>query len=418
MQDLRDYQAQSIRSIQAAWGSHPSVLLVAPTGSGKTTILAHLLRQVRGKVLVLCPWLSLVTQSRDRLLEHDLDVGVMLGKRRPDTRITVTTIPTAARRDLSDGGYDVIVIDEAHRSLAPQCSAIMQAHPRAKLLGLTATPVRLDGKLLSTAYAKTIVSCTHAELIRRGYLVPHTVYGCPEEIDVSSLPIDRRTHDFQTAALARASMTPKLLADAVQEYTRLGQWKPAFVYCVNIPHGQAVLEHYKKAGISAELVTGETAPSVRREMLQRLQDGASKILVNCAVLTEGVDAPFVEVLQVLRSTASVGLHLQIIGRGSRPAPGKSTCIILDHAGNFRRHGFSEDERDWEAEAEAQLKTTRRTERKRPPRARTCPGCRRLVPAHVSRCPHCGYVFTPVTGKGKLERLVPGSIRRRTRRPLV
>jgi len=417
MQSLRDYQADSIARIEAAWRSSPSVLLVAPTGSGKTTILAHLLRQHKGKILVLCPWLSLVAQTRDRLEEHGLDVGVMHGKKRPDSQVVITTIPTAARREIVDD-HEIVVIDEAHRALAHQCAEFLGGHQSGKLLGLTATPIRLDGKLLSTMFAKTIVACTHEDLIWRGFLVPHKVWGCPEEIDVSALPIDRRTHDFQTAALARASMSPKLLADAVQEYTRLGEWKPAFIYCVSVAHGQAVLEHYQKAGISADIVTGETAPPARREMLQKMKDGALKVLVNCAVLTEGVDFPELQVIQILRPTASLALHLQIIGRGCRPAPGKTSCIVLDHAGNFKRHGFSEDSRDWAEESERQTNATRRTERKRPPRAKTCPMCRRLIPASARRCPHCGHEFTPVTGKGKLERLVPGSIRRRARRPLV
>ena len=404
MQTLRPYQRKAKSDIERAWSTYRAPLLVAPTGSGKTVIIAHLVRDVpRKRVLFLCPARELVFQGRDRLLDNGVSAGVLMGRLSPKGEpVHVATVQTAARRDLGD--YDLVIIDEAHRALAPQCAQILQRYKNAKILGVTATPIRLDGKPLSRVFDHLVMCSTVSELIRDGYLVPYRVYAPDTPPDLARVKVDKRTKDYSSRSLSHHYVTPRLVGDAVEHWQRLAYGKPTFVYCTSIPHAEETLKAFTGAGIRANMITGETGRTRRDELLGDLRGRKLHVLVNVGVLTEGVDCPEVECLVILRPTLSLGLHLQILGRGSRPARNKRECLVLDHADNHRRHGFYDEPREWSLKGRGEWSNKAALGRNAP-QAKKCPNCGAMIPTGAGECPQCGAVQLPVVGEGRLVRKV-------------
>lgn len=403
MSSLRPYQTKTIEDIELQWSQGKRrVLVVAPTGSGKTEVVAHLIRDNPGRWLFLCPWRELVRQAHERLINHGVPTGIMMGKRQPqDDRVIVATIQTAARRKLPE--VRGIVCDEAHRSVAAQWSKVLRRYPGALVIGLTATPIRLDGKPLRQAFEVLINGGEVRELIRDGYLVDHLVYGRPDLLDLSKVRIDRRTRDYSQRSLGNAMKKPELYGQAVEEYRRRAAGQPTFTYCVTIPHAEEVAEAFNKAQVPTKLITGSTGFRMRAEIFSDLEQGRIHNIVNVGVLTEGLDFPPLRCIILLRPTLSLALHCQQIGRGMRVVPQKSHCIVLDHAGNFHRHGFATDDRVWSLDGrELQTRQSNPGEQ----RAKNCPSCGVLVPAMVRTCPHCGYSWIPSMVGGWLVELFP------------
>lgn len=417
MQSLRGYQVQALDSVEKAWRSGKRApLLVAPTGSGKTTIVAHLIAKANKQTLFLCPWRQLVMQAHERLLEHGVKAGILMGKKspKPDEPVHIATVQTAARRKLGD--YDLIVIDEAHRAIAGQCQRILSSYPKTRMVGLTAAPIRLDGKPMATAFDVMLDNIEYAELLRFRFLVPHEIYGRPDMIDLSKIKVDPKTRDYASRPLARMMNRPKLVANALKEYRRHGSSRPCWTYCCTVEHAKQVAEQYTAGGVTAAVITGDTSHTRRKELFESQSSGEIKVLCNVAVLTEGVDYPELGVVQLLRPTLSLGLHLQILGRGARPAKGKTNCIVLDHAGNCARHGFPDQIRDWSLEGKKQKDSAKGKPVK--VKMKPCPRCKRLVPLQTHKCPHCGYHWSPKLMDGSLVRIAPRTKRLPALHPLV
>jgi superfamily II DNA or RNA helicase len=410
MHDLRMYQQGAIQMIEGAWrrGKRAPVL-VMPTGSGKTTVLAHLLRKRRERpVLFLCPWRQLVFQGAERFEQHHLPTGILMGSRKPQEGQTVhvASIQTAARRKLGD--YSLVVVDECHRAVSRSCLALLDKYPNAKLLGLTATPVRLDGKPLSRAFDELLEPVSVQRLIEMKHLVPPRVYAPPEKLDLSKVRYSRIKRDYASGSAGKAMSKPKLLGDAIAHWRKHANGRATFIYCCNVDHADHVCETFNRAGIVTEQIDGSTSKTARAEIFERLALGTTCCVTNIGVLTEGVDFPKLRCQILLRPTLSMGLHLQIIGRGLRPSAGKGDCIVLDHADNFRRHGFPQDERRWSLKGRKKQTKPRKGQ---PPKAKQCPKCKAMVPPSTYHCPHCDHVWLPGVLPGTLSPLSPDSVRR-------
>lgn len=399
-QPLRPYQQRAVQTLDKA---KRNILMVAPTGSGKTRILIEDARRHSGPILMLCPWRTLIYQSADYFDRMGVSAGILLNQRKPkpSDKVVVTTIQTAVRRDL--GSFRRIYFDEAHGAVTNTAEKVLGRYPNALIIGATATACRLDGKPLARIFHDLFEAATPAELIEHHFLVPPLVYGPPNgPPDTSTIDYDSRKRDYAIGSAGRVMGQATLIGDAIQHWKRLASGKSTFAYCCHLEHAKNVKQRFEAAGVPSDIVSGSTCQSEREALLARLESGEIKVLCNVGVLTEGVDFPPLQCMLILRPTLSFGLHRQMIGRGLRTAPGKSHCLYLDHAGNFLRHGFPQDPTKWSLKPRP-IKTRKEVE-SRPPQAQICPKCGAIIPLGTHVCPSCHWIALPQEIPGQLKRI--------------
>lgn len=392
MVNLRSYQTDLVESIRSEFRQgHKSVLAVAPTGSGKTVVFSYIAQQSlsRGsKTLILVHRQELLDQTSRTLSAFDVPHGVIAAGRPSDATqgIQIASVQTLVRRLHKTPTPDLIVIDEAHHAVAGSWKCVIDAYPSARVLGMTATPERLDGKGLGSVFDQMILGPKVSDLQRDGHLSLAKYYA-PTTADLSG--VKSRMGDFDQTGLATAMDKPKITGDAVDHYARLAHGMPAIAFCVSIAHARNVAESFCRAGYDAATLDGTLSAEVRSDRVQMLGDGRLSVLTSCEIINEGFDVPVVGAAILLRPTQSLGLHLQQIGRVLRPAPGKTHAVILDHAGNLARHGLAEDDRDWSlGDRPKRQKGSGETT----PPVRQCPECYCCHTPNVSACPECGHQY--------------------------
>jgi DNA repair protein RadD len=334
---------------------------------------------------------EILTQISDALYALGIDHGILEGGQADtNSTIMVASIATMARRleRYKDVPPDLIIVDEAHHAVAGSWRKILKAFPTARILGVTATPERLDGRGLGDVFETMIIGPDVAELTRQKYLVPAVVYAPSVAVDLSG--VRTRAGDFAADDLAKVMSRGALVGDAIEHYKTLGYGVPAIAFAVNVSHSQQIAARFNAAGIAAAHVDGETPDAERKRLIAALGAGTLKVLCNCGLISEGVDVPIVGAAILMRPTQSLGLYLQMVGRALRPAPGKDRAIILDHAGNSWRHGLPADPRDWSIEGKPRQQRGEAKER----RLRHCPGCGAINAAGTLRCVGCGAELKP------------------------
>lgn len=280
-----------------------------------------------------------------------------------------------------------ILVHNCHHSKASQWSEILNWAGNAVVVGLTATPCRLDGKPLKDMYDKMIEVVTPKQLIEQGYLVPYLYYA-PSIIDTSELV--SANGDYTKKSLESASFNAKIIGDNIEQYKKIANGKRNVVFAISRRHGQDICDRYNAAGIKAEFLDGETPDKERKRTLERFKNGETKVLCNCDLFCEGYDLPAIEVVSLLRPTQSTALYLQQVGRALRTCPeiGKQTAIILDHVNNYKTHGLPDDEREWSLDGGYKGRKRGATS---DIKIRRCPNCFYAhSPALV--CPNCGYKY--------------------------
>jgi superfamily II DNA or RNA helicase len=337
----------------------------------------------RGKrVCILVHRQELVDQVSASLANMAVSHGIIAaGHLETTDPIQVASVASLVRRLDRVVPFDLIVSDEAHHAVAGSWRAILTAMPGAHVLGVTATPERLDGRGLGDVFETMVMGPTVQDLTEMGFLVPAVVYGPPAVPDLSKIKL--RGGDYAPEALAAAMSGSALVGDAVEHYSRLCRGKSAVAFCVDRKHSELVARRFADAGIRAAHVDGATDKQERRRLIAALRTGKIDVLTNCGLISEGVDVPSIGAAILLRPTKSLGLYLQQVGRALRPAAGKDYATILDHAGNSHRFGHPADPRQWSLEAKA------RRGRKAEIEPRTCPECEAVVPQFATTCPNCG-----------------------------
>lgn len=388
MIQLRPYQEDAVAAIRRAFGERRRrVLFVLPTGGGKTTIFSHITHSVAGRgkrVCVLVHRQELVDQVSGALAAVGVAHGIIAGGRpETDEPVQVASVASLGRRLDRVQAFDLLVPDEAHHAVAGSWRAILDAMPRAFVLGVTATPERLDGRGLGDAFDVMVQGPTVADLMAAGFLVPATVYAPAEPVDLSSIRTERG--DYAPGALAEAMSSGSLVGNAVEHYGRLSKGVPAIAFCAGIEHSRMVASRFIAAGFRAAHVDGTTDRDERRAMIAALGSGGLDVLTNAGLISEGVDVPTVGAAILLRPTQSLGLYLQQVGRALRTAPGKTRALILDHAGNSLRHGLPDEVREWSLAA----KPRRSREPARAVGPRRCPECDAVNPTEALVCEVCG-----------------------------
>jgi superfamily II DNA or RNA helicase len=387
---LRPYQQDDIARIRAAYANGAQrVLYEAPTGSGKTVLFATVVAgaAARGtRVCILGHRDEIVRQIADALTELGVAHGIIAAgyPETPEASVQVASVATLVRRlHRLDPPPDLLVPDEAHHCAANTWRKIINSVPEAKILGVTATPQRLDGKGLSDIFDTLIIGPSVESLIQQNYLCDFTTYAPAREVDLSK--VHTRAGDYAIDELAQAMSKSVIVETAVHEYVRLCPGVPAIAFCVDIAHSELVAAAFTARGFRAAHVDGTTPAAERRALIAALGTGAIQVLCNCGLISEGLDVPVVTAAILLRPTKSLALHLQQVGRCLRPAPGKAKALILDHAGNTFRFGPADLERAWSLEGKAGKGEAL------PPMQR-CTGCGAIIPAAAMTCTECGTVL--------------------------
>ncbi len=383
---LRPYQLAAIhRAGQSFVAGSRRLLVVAPTGAGKTIIATEgfirpaLARMSR--ILFIAHRTELITQCRDKLDLPDQTGVIKAGHRpNPDAPIQIASIQTLARRELPPA--DLVIWDEAHHCTAATYERIQAAYPFATHVGLTATPYATSGKGLGRAFDALIEVATIPELIAMQFLVPSRIFALPPP-DLAG--VRTMAGDYQEDQLATAMNKPRIGTRIVETYQRYAPGRSALVFAVNVQHSQDLCAAFQAAGIAAEHVDGNTPEEERAAILSRLASGATHVVCNCAVLTEGFDCPRISCIILARPTKSRCLWRQCVGRGLRPADGKHDCQIHDHAGCHDRHGHVEATEDLSLEDGVRPKQN-------PPPHRQCMTCYAILPGCPDTCSACGAVF--------------------------
>lgn len=396
---LRDYQQTAIESVRNEFrAGHRSVLLVAPTGAGKTVMFSYITQgamRLGKRVMIMAHRVELVEQISQTLKDFEVAHGFIAAgyPQHPSRSVQVASIQTLIRRTAAHHPPDIIVVDEAHHATAKNTiGKILAAYPRARVLGVTATPIRLSGEGLGETFASMVLGPTVSELIEAGALSPVTVYA-PPTMDTSLL--HTRAGEFIHSEVSALVDKPKITGSAVEHYRRLADRKRAVAFCVSVDHARNVAAEFTRAGYSAMYVDGTMERSSRADAVARFKQGKIHVLTSCDLISEGFDCPGIEVGISLRPTASTGLWLQQVGRCLRVFDGKDKALVLDHAGNTLRHGLPTDDRAWTLEGRE--RSSRAGKKDDVVSVRVCPNCFSADKAGKPACVHCGHVY-PIVGR--------------------
>lgn len=414
---LREYQLKGVEDIRTAYRSgFDRVLYTAPTGSGKTVLFTFMASEAsrrKKRTLILMHRVELIRQTSDKLKEFGVPHGVIHPDYRYDLHhyVQVASIQTLSRR-LSKIPYrfDLIIRDEAHHATTKTDTAIYSEFSDARILGVTATPIRTDGAGLIEVFETLVNGPTVRELINAGYLSDYRIFA-PSTVDRDSFR--SKMGDFDLHDLDEAMDKPKIIGDAVETYAKYSRGLPGVYFCVTVKHARHQADAFRAAGIRAESIDGGLPDTERKRMIEGLGSGNLDVLVSCEIVSEGTDIPAINTAGLLRPTQSLSLYLQQVGRALRLFPGKKHAIILDHVGNCKQHGFPDDEREWSLEGK---KRSGRQKEEPAENVKQCEQCY-FVYRPAPACPNCGFAGIPKpkreieTEAGELKELDPYEKRR-------
>jgi ATP-dependent helicase IRC3 len=343
----RPYQYEAVAALLAAAAQGVQrPLLVLPTGTGKTIIFALLVQRREGRALILAHRDELIQQAVDKLhlVDPTLPLGVVQAEQDAyDAPTVVASVQTLSRRPrltrlMPD--FRTIVIDEAHHAPAPTYRRILDYcrawHPDGPLVvGVTATPERGDRQSLRQVFDRIVYQKTLVEMMQAGYLVDLRAIQVLLQADLDALRTQRG--DFVEAELETLLLEANAPAQVLAAFQAHAADRKALLFTPTVAMAYAMAATFRAVGIAAEALDGVTALTTRRAILQRLRTGATQVVANCAVLTEGFDEPSVDCIIVARPTQSAPLYQQMLGRGTRTYPGKTDCLLLDVVGVSTQH---------------------------------------------------------------------------------
>lgn len=355
---LRPYQQAAIENARREFRSGArSVVIVAPTGAGKSVIFGSIAAQHvagGGRVLVVAHRRELVKQAAGHLRRHGLIPRTIVGGSAlgpVESRATVAAIQSLTAKAWRDRmpPASLVIWDECHHIKAPSFMSVQQAYASAHHVGLTATPARADRSPLGDVFDRMVVVATVRELTDGGFLVPCEVWAPPQS-------------------------KTKLAADAAEAYLDHGEGKRAIVFCANVTHAKETAAALRAASVAAEYVDGTMATRDRDAALARFASGETQVITNCSLISEGFDVPACKCVVIARGCDSVAMYLQAVGRALRPESSGDSALVIDLRGAVHKHGMPDADRAYSLSGEA---------------ISTVPG---VEP--VKQCKKCGAVFKP------------------------
>jgi superfamily II DNA or RNA helicase len=405
--ELRDYQKQAIsRTYRLIRSGIRSVLLVAPTGAGKTCIGSRIVNDAvsRGRrVLFLVHRDPLVPQTQSELLTYGIEAGIIKAGYRENRELPVqiASIQSLARRDLPRD-IGLVIIDECHtvgwyqafqevkQSYSP-CG--VPALGKTVYVGLTGSPWRSKVKEHFGEHFEAIVQVPGSEspedekkfltvrLIERGFLVPPRNFGWGGYLRSDML--EKAEGEFTQKSIEAAVSHPEFNPQVVKKFLEVCPERAGIVFCASVNQSRELTALFNEASIRCEHIEADTPHQVRRGMYERLRTGETQLLSSVGTLTEGFNVKNISAIVLARPTASEALLIQMCGRGLRLYPGKADCYLLDFCQNFKRLRFITDRREI-------------TLCPRPPKpvvgGKECPSCGAAVLSFIMVCPNCGYEF--------------------------
>lgn len=378
---LRPYQVDNKARIYDFWHTGRSVMLQMPTGTGKTRLFVSIVKDLHNwsrqnntnvKVLLLAHRKELIQQIAQNVnIKYNLSHGIIAAQS-PEQReydIQIGSVPTLTRRleGWSDKDFDVIIIDEAHHVKADSYKRILQEYPNAKILGVTATPYRLNGAGFRQEFEQLIVSDPVSEFIKKGYLCQYDYFSITPDSNtqkaIESISKFALDGDYLDSALAEVIDTEGVRTNIVHTYLNYANGKKGLVYTINRAHNEHVCKLFNAKGIAAKAIDSQTDLRERQAIVEAFRNGEFQVLCNVNIFSEGFDCPDVEFIQLARPTKSLSMFLQQIGRGLRVADNKPKAIFLDNVGLYNRFGLPSATRNWQKHfdgievSEAELKGT-------------------------------------------------------------
>ena len=357
---LRDYQIEICEKVNGAFEAHRSVMMQMPTGTGKTVVLASLVKQYLNRdadcsVLIVAHRIELIEQTGTFLNHFGIDYGVIAGGKRPAVlkRVMVASVQTLSKNLDIDLSPSLVVIDEAHHALAKTYQMLWAAWPEAKFLGLTATPYRMSGDGFTDLFEVLVDSWSVKQFIADGWLSPYDYYSIrpdsEEQQEIDSLRKRGADGDFQMKELREKLDVRPSIERLFESFERFAFDKKGIIYAIDIAHAEHIAEFYRLQGVKAVAISSKTPAKERAEVIRTFKDeNRIQILVSVDLFSEGFDCPDVEFIQMARPTLSLAKYLQMVGRGLRPCHGKQCCTIIDNVGLYRTFGLPSVDRDWGA----------------------------------------------------------------------
>jgi superfamily II DNA or RNA helicase len=372
---LRPYQLRAIEMVRARVKDRP--LLCLPTGAGKTTVASEIIKRTleRGRrAIFLVHRIELVDQAVARLEQFGLKPGRILAgvKEDRDRAVQVASIPTLLKRE--HWPADLVLVDECAHAVSASWKKVIDRYSTSTVIGLTATPIRLDGRGLGDLFGCIIEPVTTRELIEAGHLVEPRVFAPP--VDLSNLPT--RGGDYSIPELA--ARVSGLTGSIVGEWQKHARGMSTVVFAVNVEHSRAIVAAFQEIGVRAAHVDYRMGREQRRQTLQDLRHGVLDMVSQVSLLSEGWDLPTLQCAVLARPTQSLALFRQMVGRVMRP-PGP--VLVLDHAGNHHAHGLVTEPIEWSLDGAVRNKRTA-------PSVATCKNCFACFAPGPLECPVCGH----------------------------
>ena len=410
---LRDYQADMLSRLGKAWKRYRSVMVQMPTGTGKTHLMAAVIRSLTpapsparsmdacyplelvrlpkqerdarkgtgsdcqgSGVLVVAHRRELIEQISQTLDRFGIEHGLIVSGKEIDSgkKVQVASIQTLARR-AGHGGFlepipnnlpegfqpSLVVVDEAHHALAETYRMLWEKWPKAKFLGLTATPCRLGGEPFTDLFQTLLQSYSIQEFIDKGILSDFEYVSARPDSEavrqIRSLKKRGADGDYQQKELATVMDVPESVEHLYRTYRQFADGRKGIVYAIDREHAGHIAEYYRQQGVRCAVIDSRTPAEERKRIIEEYKETHSppyreglgvglQVLINVDVFSEGFDCPEVEFIQLARPTLSLSKYLQQVGRGMRVSPGKPHVLILDNVGLYQTFGLPTEERDW------------------------------------------------------------------------
>lgn len=354
---LRNYQKEIESCLFDNWEHKQNILVQMPTGTGKTHLLASVIYDHLEEEQGQCVW---IVAHRRELVVQIVETVARYGISTEDGRVKVMSIQWLSRHweDVKGERPSLIVIDEAHHTLAETYMELWLRYPNVKKLGMTATPCRLNRKGFTDLFDTLITSDSIADFIRQGWLSAFDYVSIRTDSEdqrlINNLEKRGADGDFQVKEMdTMLNKRPSIerLYESVRQYA---DGKKGIVYAISISHARNIAEYYKGQGLNAVAIDSKTPAKVRKQLVDDFKGGKIQVLVNVDVFSEGFDCPDVEFIQLARPTLSLAKYLQQVGRGLRKTEDKETCTLIDNVGLYRLFGLPTAFRDWQAMFEGRL----------------------------------------------------------------